>query len=104
MVDIPKIKRKIIDFLSKEDGKISKDALLKAGLLAGATIFASAMAGAQTAHSNTLNAPSYSSPTASVSHSHHASHSSHGSHGSHSSHGSHGSHSSHGSHGSHSSY
>ncbi len=42
MVKLPEIKKKISSFLSKEDGKISKENLLKTGLVLGAVGIASA--------------------------------------------------------------
>lgn len=103
MVNIPKIKKKISSFLMKEDGKISKDALVKTGVL----LSVAAMAALKTAeagcppnkhgdywtehneHCNELSL-GYASETAAGTHQHgHGSHSSHGSHGSHGSHSSH---------------
>lgn len=98
MVRIPKLKKKIGSFLTKEDGKISKENLIKAGILLSAAVIATlktADAGhSNTPHSNSITAD-YSAGTATGTHSHspaHSNHSSHSSHGSHASHGSHGSH------------
>jgi len=91
---IPKIKKKVRAFLVGEEGKISKQSLLKTGAIlssiAVATILSSSRVAAEhcscnhRSHGSHLNL-SYSPDTATTNHS------SHGSHGSHSSHGSHGS-------------
>ena len=94
---IPGIKKKVSAFLVGEEGKISRDSILKAGIMLGAVGISSAAlsqsGAAQATHVNNILA-SYNSGTATISgtHTHHGSHSSHGSHGSHSSHASHGSH------------
>lgn len=91
MDKIPKLKKKINAFLTKEDGKISKENLVKTGVLLGAVSLGSVLAAKNTAaaviHSNSLGV-SYDSAgsTATGTHGHHASHSSHSSHGSHGSH------------------
>jgi len=76
---IPKIKKKLSNYLMSEEGKISKQALLTTGaFLAGATlgtISAVQEVEAGTTHANSL-ALSYSGGTATATHSHHASHSS----------------------------
>ncbi len=105
MVNIPKIKKKISSFLTKEEGKISKENLVKTGVLLSAAAIA-ALKGVEAAcppdakgsnlgyhneHCNDLSL-SYAGETASGTHQH--GHGSHGSHGSHASHASHGSHSS----------
>ena len=103
MVKIPKLKKKISSFLTKEDGKISKENLIKAGVLLSAVAIIS-LKGTEAAHSDShYNAPDVNdvgtqySPTQALGshgqetgHNQHASHSSHGSHASHGSHGSHG--------------
>ena len=117
---IPEIKKNINAFLVGEDGKISKQSVIKAGVLLGAislgtvqTVIASHAS--TTPHSNTLGSITYDSSagSAEMSHTHHTSHSNtHTSHSaSHTSGGgghtaahsaahsaSHGSHGSHGSH------
>ena len=86
--NVPEIKKKVNAFLLGEQGKMSKDSIIKAGLLVGAFAVGVAINAKKTEapvnHSNSLSA-SYDSGTgaASANHSHHASHSSHGSHGSH---------------------
>jgi len=120
---LPAFKRKLSSFLSKEDGKISKKSLLKAGITAAmisivatevtATACDSAQGGHSsihanqcellvplaenndeyTQHSNSLNLI-VNSGTAVGEHAHCAGLSSHCSHASHGSHNSHGSHSS----------
>jgi len=108
MPKIPKLKKKISSFLTKEDGRISKENLIKTGVLLSAAAMASLkMVKADCPpdssvghddHCNDLTL-SYGPPgTATGAHNHaiHSSHSSHGSHNSHNSHASHGSHGSHG--------
>lgn len=111
MVQLPQLKKKVSAFLTKEDGKISKENLIKTGILVSiATVALTNSAKADcpmdtsVSHSDHCNAAgiTYATTTATGSHSH--SHSSHASHSSHSSHSSHASHSSHGSHGSHTSW
>ena len=47
MAAIPKLKRKISSFLAKEDGKISKENLIKAGIfIASIALFAASSEGA----------------------------------------------------------
>ena len=79
MADIPKLKKKISSFLVSEEGKISKESLLKAGTMLSAVALGSALAvnnaNAGIEHSNNLSL-SYSGGTATGSHGHHASHSS----------------------------
>ena len=79
MADIPKLKKKISSFLVSEEGKISKESLLKAGTMLSAVALGSALAvnnaNAEIIHSNDLSV-SYSTPTATGTHGHHASHSS----------------------------
>ncbi len=92
MVKIPELKKKIHSFLTKEDGKISKENLIKTGVLLSAVAFAS-VEGAEATHSDTLHANSlqlsYDSPDAVGTHNHSPEHSAHSSHSSHGSHGSH---------------
>ena len=78
---LPKIKKKVNDFLLGEDGKISKESLLKAGaFVAGAAVASSLMAKSASAdwgHSNTLTLThSNDKLETTVTHSHHSSHSS----------------------------
>jgi hypothetical protein len=104
MATIPELKKKITSFLAKEDGKISKDALIKTGILLGAAAVASLQAGAVCPvqsgqgddgwtyhdHCNAL-ALAHNQTTGDVKATHtndHSSHAAHGSHGSHSSNGS----------------
>jgi len=93
MKKIPKLKKKVNAFLVGEEGKISKQSLLKAGTILGAISLSSIMAlkgvSAEThpdyvTHVNSLSL-GYSGGTAAATHTHHASHTSHGSHGSHNS-------------------
>lgn len=106
MAYLPKIKKKITSFLRKEDGKISKEKLMKAGILITIVSVANlknANAACSTSHSNWCPPHgntgshcnelglSYSAATATGTHSHHGNHCSHSSHASHGSHGSHGS-------------
>ena len=95
MSRIPKLRKKISSFLTKEDGKISKENLIQTGLLLSAAALASLKtvnAGCPpdtTSHDEHCNELSlrYISQTARGTHQHgHGSHSSHGSHGSHGSH------------------
>ena len=85
MAEIPKLKKKISAFLVNEEGKISKESLLKAGTMLSAVALGSALAvnnaNAEIIHSNSLSV-SYSTLTAAGTHGHHASHASHSSHGS----------------------
>ena len=106
MVKIPKLKKKISSFLTKEDGKISKENLVKAGILLSAAALSSLSASADCPpdgsashddHCNDLSV-NYSQPTVTGTHEH-----GHGSHSSHSAHSAHSSHSNHSSHGSHNS-
>jgi len=78
---IPKIKKKLSNYLMSEEGKISKQALLTTGaFLAGATL--GALSSTQevnavdtTTHDNSLSL-SYSGGTATATHTHHANHTS----------------------------
>jgi len=102
MSKIPKIKRLISSFLTEEEGKISKNAILVGGGIIAAVTLTSRQATAHTdsnpAHTDSSTPANYISGDVRTTHSHydpahtnHASHSSHGSHGSHGSHNSHGS-------------
>lgn len=79
MADIPKLKKKINAFLTSEEGKISKESLLKTGVMLSAVVVGSVLAANNTSaeiiHRNDLSV-SYSAPTATGTHGHHASHSS----------------------------
>ena len=86
MVNIPKIKKKINAFLIGEEGKISKESLLKTSMVVTALALGSAIASSNTSaaanlHTNNLAMKSYGSTAFKGVHSHHASHASHGSHG-----------------------
>ena len=78
-LEIPKIKKKVNAFLVGEEGKISKQSLLKAGAILGAialgSVIASKGVSAAVSHSNSLSL-GYSGGTATATHAHHASHSS----------------------------
>jgi len=96
MIQLPRLKKKISAFLNKEDGKISKENLIKAGALLSAVAIASlksAEAGCPVSdpgsHSNHCNSSSVAAAGTSATGSHSHSHGSHSSHGSHGSHGSH---------------
>ncbi len=99
---IPRLKKKIRSFLTKEDGKISKEALLKTGILLSAAALASLNAAADCpadsslSHNDHCNDLSigYDEPSAVATAGHNHGHGSHASHASHGSHGSHGSHNS----------
>ena len=86
---LPSLKKNLRNFLTSEEGKISKR---KVSSMAGASI------GVGMGIAALLMM--VKSTEAACTHSSHGSHSSHASHNSHGSHGSHGSHASHGSHGS----
>ena len=98
MVKFPKLKKKISSFLTKEEGKISKESLIKTGVLlsfaamATSTVEAAcppSTAGGHSDHCNELSL-NYVAPTAAGTHNDgHGNHSNHSSHGSHGSHGSH---------------
>lgn len=79
MVQIPKLKKKISSFLKKEDGRISKENLIKTGLLVGAVgigaIMATSGASAVIEHTNNLGV-SYDGYSVVGTHGHHASHNS----------------------------
>lgn len=83
MADIPKLKKKISAFLASEEGKISKESLIKTGAIIGAFALSSALvannAAAEATHVNTLAELQYSEGSASATHTHHGSHSSHAS-------------------------
>ncbi|MDP6547373.1 MAG: hypothetical protein QF917_00220 [Candidatus Woesearchaeota archaeon] len=83
MIKIPKLKKKISSFLTKEEGKISKEKLIKAGILLGAAALVSVneVEATFTPHKNVLTLD-YAKPSAIGAHSHAPSHSSHSSHSS----------------------
>ena len=94
---IPKLKKKINAFLVEEEGKISKQSLLKTGILLTTAAVGTAVAakkvsalhtsgGTQVFHDNGMAIRS-TGHSVSANHGHHGSHASHGSHSSHGSHG-----------------
>ena len=96
---LPAIRKTVSSFLLEEEGKISKQSLLKLGAVVGGisamTGIANAAHSQNVAHSQAVSM-SYSTPTITATHSHYdPAHSSHASHAAHSSHSSHASHSSH---------
>lgn len=107
-LSLPAIRKTVTSFLLEEEGKISKESVLKLGVVVGGVSVMAGVANAthsqNIAHSQAISV-SYSSPTITATHSHydpaHASHASHSSHTSHTSHSSHSSHASHASHVSH---
>ncbi len=78
---LPKKKKNIKAFLSEEEGRITKQKILKFGLM---------VIGSAAALSSLMKADSTLAGSAHTSHGSHGSHGSHASHGSHDSHGSHG--------------
>lgn len=101
MIVFPKLKRKISSFLRKEDGKISKESLVKTGILLSLvglslakTVSSRCMptlsddcstGGCHSAHCNTLTT-SFEAATVKATGTHNHSHGNHASHGSHGSH------------------
>lgn len=87
---VPKLKNEIKNFLLSEEGKITKNNILKTGLLLTAlNAMLTPEEGLSQVHVNGF----FDGPNASGGlggHTSHTSHSSHGSHGAHGSHGSHG--------------
>ena len=84
MSGIPKLKKKVSSFLTKEDGKISKENIIKAGAILGAIAVASeSVVGGHSNHSNNIITLKYIESTSSAeavhSHDNHNSHSSHSS-------------------------
>jgi len=75
---IPMLKKKVSAFLVGEEGKISKNSLLKIGGVLTGLSSAAIVAGADT---NELQL-TYNSPTATATHENHTSHAQHGSHSS----------------------
>lgn len=86
-MDFPKIKPKIKAFLLKEDGKISKKSILKAGIIAGALALSGQLARAEHTnydyikHNNDLSLIK-ENPKAYSDHQHHTYHVSHDDHNS----------------------
>lgn len=85
---IPSLKKKLSSFASDENGKISKESLVKAG---AALLALGGMASANSSHSQNIthgdaSTLTYSGSTITATHVHydppHSNHSSHGSHGS----------------------
>jgi len=89
---IPELKKTLNAFLVGEEGKISKQSIIKAGVILTAVslgalkgVAGHSSHGSSVPHSNSLGSLTYqgsTAGTASTSHSHHASHASHASHGS----------------------
>ena len=93
MANFPKLKKKITSFLAKEEGKISKESLIKTGIMIGvvagsvglASQSVSAACSPQSSyptHVNNLGVES-EDMAAKGTHGHHGSHCNHSSHGSH---------------------
>ena len=109
---IPKLKKKVSSFLSSEEGKITKESILKTGVVLGTLALIPALSDVVSAthasHANSL-ADSTTTPVNTLQTTYQASggnveathsnvagvHTNHGNHASHASHGSHGSHGSH---------
>jgi hypothetical protein len=89
MNSLPIIKKKIGSFFVKEEGKITKESLIKSASLITAVAVGMAMGAKDTqgasacTHSNDITLVPKAGVTAMGTHNHHCSHSSHGSHGSH---------------------
>ena len=85
---IPKVQRKLTDFLYEEEGNISRSKILTVGslLLIAGIIFADEVYGAHSSHRSHVSHTSHRSHTSHTSHRSHSSHSSssHSSHASHS--------------------
>ena len=82
MVKIPKIKKNPSSFLTGEEGKISKQALMKVGtIVAVASTLVSDDAAAHVSHNSMLDT-AYDAGTVTATHSSAETHGSHGSHGS----------------------
>lgn len=85
---IPKIQKRLTDFLYEEEGNISRSKVLTVGslLLIAGIIFADEVYGAHSSHRSHVSHTSHRSHTSHTSHRSHSSHSSssHGSHASHS--------------------
>ncbi|MCX5711916.1 MAG: hypothetical protein NTY47_02450 [Candidatus Omnitrophica bacterium] len=80
---LPKVQKEIKDFLLSEEGKITKKAILKAGMSLALLGVMSKPASAQIGpHTNVLITTGGGGHTSHSSHGSHASHGSHGSHGS----------------------
>ena len=73
---LPEIKRDIREFVSDERGFVSKDKILKAAFVLGATsLLLAGTAAAQATHTNTISG-SFAGQTLTGSHTHHGNHSS----------------------------
>ena len=72
----PKLKQELKNFLHDEEGTISKDKIIKAGIILANMVLMSqpVAAHSQTTHGNSLSL-AYVSQQATATHSHHASHS-----------------------------
>lgn len=71
MATIPKIKKKVSSFLRNEDGKISKENLIRAGILISALTIGSVKV-VQAVHNNALGIVTQDG-TATATHNHHGS-------------------------------
>ena len=81
MIKIPKLKKKVSSFLTKEDGKISKEKLVKTGVLLSAGAIASLKSvEAGYTHTNELSL-SYEDPTVTGSHNEYSHYGHHGNSG-----------------------
>ena len=106
---IPKVKKKISSFLSSEEGKITKESILKTGAVLGTLALIPALSdvvsAAHSSHSHSLGSTvtdpvntlqsTYQASDGKIAGTHSNVAGSHANHGNHSSHGSHGSHGSH---------
>ncbi len=84
---LPEIKKTISAFLVGEEGKISKQSIVKAGVILSAVSLGIVKStSAEITHENTMGELTYQGGVASTGHAHHASHSAHSAHSSHGSH------------------
>ena len=99
---IPQVKKDIYSFLSEEDGRITKQALLTVGSLLGfgalATIIGSNPVMASHSNSMTL---AHTGTYASGTHQHHSTHNTHSTHATHHTHDTHSTHTTHATHATH---
>lgn len=94
MTSLPQLKKKVSSFLTKEDGKISKEKLIKTGVIIGALAVASATVAAGhssrpafNTHTNQMSISGETTPgTATGIHSHNIQTTPHSSHSQHSDH------------------
>jgi hypothetical protein len=75
MDKIPKIEKTVKEFVRDESGAVTKDGILKAGMILGAASFALAGTAAATTHVNTLTVD-WDGQTGTGTHSHHGQHTS----------------------------